>query len=79
LVNKVAGNQWLSRADRGRTFRIPGLGRERRQKERDLPCQEERKEATPEKVQGREHSRHEETRKEQPQEGCLTGSRAAKM
>lgn len=33
LTDKVAGGQLLVRTNRGRTFRIPGLGTERERKE----------------------------------------------
>ena len=32
LVNKDASSQWLDRTDRGRTFRIPRLGTDRRER-----------------------------------------------
>ena len=33
-VNNVAGSQWLGIVDRGGTFRIPGLGKERKKEGR---------------------------------------------
>lgn len=37
LVNKFDSSQWLGRADKGRTFRITGLGT-KGEVERDSPC-----------------------------------------
>jgi hypothetical protein len=41
LVNKDAGSQWLSRVDRRRTLRIPGLGTDK--EERYLQCSRQRR------------------------------------
>jgi hypothetical protein len=46
----------------------------------DLPCwKKKRKDATPEKVRDSKHNHHVGAREKQPQEGYLTGLRAAKM
>lgn len=41
-------------ADRARTFRIPGLGTERKER-KEIRHDQERREAMPEKERGREH------------------------
>lgn len=80
LVNKVVGNQYLCRADRGGTFRIPKLGTKRKEKDDgDLPRWERERDTMPKKALDRKHSHHAGARGEHPQEGCLTGPRAAKM
>ena len=40
LTGKVVGSQWLDRADRGGTFRIPRLGTEKKEEKGNPPCQE---------------------------------------
>ena len=50
---KVAGSQWLGRADRGGAFRIPGLGTGRKEKEEIRHARRWSGEAAPEKVRDR--------------------------
>ena len=70
----------MGRADRGGTFRIPRLGTEKKKREEGgQRCREEREDTTAEKVRDREHSCNVGAGEECPLEGCLTGSRAAKM
>ena len=56
MVNKDAGSQWLVRADRGGTFRIPwAWDQEEKEGEGDPSCQqsvEERRDTMPEKKAG---------------------------
>ena len=80
LVNKFTSSQWLGRADQGRTFRIPRLGRERKGKEEgDLSCQEERKDTTPWKGAGQRTELPCRSWGTVAHESCLTRSRATKM
>jgi hypothetical protein len=59
LVNEAAGRQWLGKADGDGTWRIPVHETGRKERKEEVHHARRRKRATvPEKVWGREHSRH---------------------
>lgn len=66
-------NGWAWQTEAG--LRIPGLGTERKER-KEIRHDQERREARPEKVRGREHSHH---AGHLFKDGCPTGSRSAKM
>ena len=72
-----AANGWAGQT--GGTFRVPRLGKERKEERGRRPKVEERGDAMLEKVQHREHNHHIGAMRGRSSEGCVTGSGAPKV